>query len=73
MIDCSNIGNGIVVPSRMNRITKMISEAKFILVVENYSVLMRWWPEVVRGRRQRWWSVGADHQGWWPEVVAGQR
>lgn len=60
MIDCSNIGNGIVVPSRMNRIIKMISEAKFILVVENYSVLMRWWSGVVARGGGRWLPITRD-------------
>lgn len=40
MIDCSNVGTRIDI-TRMDRITKMTSEAKFILIVEKFTVFMK--------------------------------
>lgn len=41
MVDCSKVGNGIVIPTRINGIKHMTNDTKFILVVEKFTAFMK--------------------------------
>lgn len=41
VIDCLDVGTGIAIPIRMDRISKITIEPKFFRVVEKYTVFMK--------------------------------